>query len=81
MAKQGDKVAARVKTVDGDEQWILAEVVSYSHSTNKSVPPTYCQPISTIPGDGGESGGGASYLPTTTVHHLSPPPQVRGGRH
>lgn len=35
MAKQGDKVAARVKAVDGDEQWILAEVVSYNHSTNK----------------------------------------------
>ncbi|CAB1341359.1 unnamed protein product, partial [Coregonus sp. 'balchen'] len=35
VAKQGDKVAARVKAVDGDEQWILAEVVSYSHSTNK----------------------------------------------
>lgn len=35
VAKQGDKVAARVKVVDGDEQWILAEVVSYSHSTNK----------------------------------------------
>ncbi|XP_072871385.1 SAGA-associated factor 29-like [Chlorocebus sabaeus] len=29
------KVAARVKAVDGDEQWILAEVVSYSHATNK----------------------------------------------
>ena len=35
VAKQGDKVAARVKAVDGDEQWILAEVVSYNHSTNK----------------------------------------------
>lgn len=35
VAKQGDKVAARVKGVDGDEQWILAEVVSYNHSTNK----------------------------------------------
>ena len=35
VAKQGDKVAARVKAVDGDEQWILAEVVSYSHSTYK----------------------------------------------
>uniref|UniRef100_A0A8C3BXK9 SAGA complex associated factor 29 n=1 Tax=Cairina moschata TaxID=8855 RepID=A0A8C3BXK9_CAIMO len=31
VAKPGDKVAARVKAVDGDEQWILAEVVSYSH--------------------------------------------------
>lgn len=28
-------MAARVKAVDGDEQWILAEVVSYSHATNK----------------------------------------------
>ncbi|XP_074920777.1 SAGA-associated factor 29 [Chelonoidis abingdonii] len=36
VAKPGDKVAARVKAVDGDEQWILAEVVSYSHATNKS---------------------------------------------
>lgn len=35
VAKQGDKVAARVKAVDGDEQWILAEVVSYSHAANK----------------------------------------------
>uniref|UniRef100_A0AAX7V9S8 SAGA-associated factor 29 n=1 Tax=Astatotilapia calliptera TaxID=8154 RepID=A0AAX7V9S8_ASTCA len=35
VAKQGDKVAARVKSVEGDEQWILAEVVSYNHSTNK----------------------------------------------
>ncbi|OXB74282.1 UNVERIFIED_CONTAM: hypothetical protein H355_011734 [Colinus virginianus] len=25
----------RVKAVDGDEQWILAEVVSYSHAANK----------------------------------------------
>ncbi|XP_075420814.1 SAGA-associated factor 29 isoform X3 [Tenrec ecaudatus] len=35
VAKPGDKVAARVKAMDGDEQWILAEVVSYSHATNK----------------------------------------------
>ncbi|XP_039333931.1 SAGA-associated factor 29 isoform X1 [Saimiri boliviensis] len=35
VARPGDKVAARVKAVDGDEQWILAEVVSYSHATNK----------------------------------------------
>lgn len=35
VAKPGDKVAARVKAMDGDEQWILAEVVSYSHTTNK----------------------------------------------
>lgn len=35
VAKPGDKVAARVKTVDGDEQWILAEAVSYNHATNK----------------------------------------------
>ena len=35
VAKPGDKVAARVKAVEGDEQWILAEVVSYSHATNK----------------------------------------------
>ncbi|KAM6134744.1 LOW QUALITY PROTEIN: SAGA-associated factor 29-like [Pterocles gutturalis] len=35
MAKPGDKVAARVKALEGDEQWILAEVVSYSHAANK----------------------------------------------
>nr|XP_012319987.1 uncharacterized protein LOC105725502 isoform X2 [Aotus nancymaae] len=35
VARPGDKVAARVKAVDGDEQWILAEVVSYSHATNR----------------------------------------------
>lgn len=35
MAKPGDKVAARVKSSDGEENWILAEVVSYSTSTNK----------------------------------------------
>ncbi|XP_065393096.1 SAGA-associated factor 29-like [Macaca fascicularis] len=35
VARPGDKVAAWVKAVDGDEQWILAEVVSYSHATNK----------------------------------------------
>uniref|UniRef100_A0A8C5R9B0 SAGA complex associated factor 29 n=1 Tax=Laticauda laticaudata TaxID=8630 RepID=A0A8C5R9B0_LATLA len=35
VAKPGDKVAARVKAVEGDEQWILAEAVSYNHATNK----------------------------------------------
>lgn len=35
VARPGDKVAARVKAVDGDKQWILAKVVSYSHATNK----------------------------------------------
>lgn len=35
MAKPGNKVAARVKAVNGDEQWILAQLVSYSHATNK----------------------------------------------
>lgn len=68
MAKQGDKVAARVKTVDGDEQWILAEVVSYSHSTNKSVPPTFCQPIGTHPG-GGSRKRGSSQLSIICLHH------------
>ncbi|XP_030781508.1 SAGA-associated factor 29-like [Rhinopithecus roxellana] len=34
VARAGHKVAAQVKAVDGDEQWILAEVVSYSHATN-----------------------------------------------
>ena len=31
----GDHVAARVRTPDGEEQWILAEVVSFNSSTNK----------------------------------------------
>ena len=35
VAKSLDKVAARVKGQDGEENWILAEVVSYSHSSNK----------------------------------------------
>ncbi|XP_064219208.1 SAGA-associated factor 29-like [Aotus nancymaae] len=35
VARPGDKVAAPVKAVDGDDQGILAEVVSYSHATNK----------------------------------------------
>ncbi|MGH0147540.1 UNVERIFIED_CONTAM: hypothetical protein FKN15_012338 [Acipenser sinensis] len=43
VAKPGDKVAARVKAVDGDEQWILAEVVSYSHAANN--PPPLCGAI------------------------------------
>ncbi len=29
------QVAARVRTPDGEEQWILAEVVSFNPSTNK----------------------------------------------
>lgn len=35
IAKQGDKVAARVRSSDGEENWILAEVHSYSNSTAK----------------------------------------------
>jgi SAGA-associated factor 29 len=35
VGKQGDKVAARVKAQDGEENWILAEIVSYHHSTSK----------------------------------------------
>ncbi|XP_022086268.1 SAGA-associated factor 29-like [Acanthaster planci] len=35
LAKPGDKVAARVKGIDGDENWILAEVVSFNPATNK----------------------------------------------
>ncbi|XP_064612708.1 SAGA-associated factor 29-like [Liolophura sinensis] len=35
VAKQGDKVAARVRGSDGEENWILAEVVSFSSSSNK----------------------------------------------
>ena len=34
VGKQGDKVAARVKAQDGEENWILAEIVSY-HNTGK----------------------------------------------
>ena len=32
VAKPGDMVAALVRSPDGDENWILAEVVSYNHS-------------------------------------------------
>ena len=35
IAKPGDKVAARVKSSDGEENWILAEVSSFSTTTNK----------------------------------------------
>jgi len=35
IAKPTDKVAARVKSSDGEENWILAEVVSWVTSTNK----------------------------------------------
>ncbi|XP_067649345.1 SAGA-associated factor 29-like [Haliotis asinina] len=35
VAKSGNKVAARVKGQDGEENWILAEVVSYNSSSNK----------------------------------------------
>ena len=35
VATCGDMVAALVKSPDGDENWILAEVVSYNHSTGK----------------------------------------------
>ena len=31
----GDMVAARVKSSDGEENWILAEVVSYNAVTGK----------------------------------------------
>lgn len=34
MAKPGDKVAARVKS-DDEENWILAEVVTFNTNTNK----------------------------------------------
>ena len=34
IAKPGDKIAARVKS-DGDENWILAEVISYNTNSNK----------------------------------------------
>jgi len=35
IAKPNDKVAARVKSSDGEENWILAEVVSWVTATNK----------------------------------------------
>jgi len=35
IAKPSDKVAARVKSSDGEENWILAEVVSWVTATNK----------------------------------------------
>lgn len=35
IAKVGDMVAALAKGPDGDENWILAEVVQFSHNTNK----------------------------------------------
>jgi SAGA-associated factor 29 len=35
IAKVGDMVAALVKGQDGDENWILAEVVTYNPNTNK----------------------------------------------
>ncbi|XP_072044289.1 SAGA-associated factor 29-like isoform X2 [Amphiura filiformis] len=34
IAKPGDKIAARVKS-DGDENWILAEVISFNTNSNK----------------------------------------------
>ena len=35
ICKQGRKVAARVRSSDGEENWILAEVVSYNGGTGK----------------------------------------------
>ncbi|XP_039252328.1 SAGA-associated factor 29-like [Styela clava] len=35
IAKPGDKVAARVRTEEGEEQWILAEVISFNPTSNK----------------------------------------------
>ncbi|KAL5017625.1 hypothetical protein ScPMuIL_007214 [Solemya velum] len=35
IAKQSDKVAARVRSSDGEENWILAEVTVFSQATNK----------------------------------------------
>nr|XP_002131731.1 SAGA-associated factor 29-like [Ciona intestinalis]XP_002131736.1 SAGA-associated factor 29-like [Ciona intestinalis]XP_026691831.1 SAGA-associated factor 29-like [Ciona intestinalis] len=35
IAKPGDKVAARVRTDEAEEQWILAEVVSFNSSLQK----------------------------------------------
>lgn len=35
IGKVGDMVAALVKVADGGDNWILAEIVSYNHNTNK----------------------------------------------
>ena len=35
VVKPGDKVAARVKSSDGEENWILAEVVTFNSASNK----------------------------------------------
>ncbi|OXU29395.1 hypothetical protein TSAR_015210 [Trichomalopsis sarcophagae] len=35
VAKMGDMVAAFVKNLEGEENWILAEVMSFNHSNNK----------------------------------------------
>ena len=35
IGKVGDMVAALVKSIDGDANWILAEIVSYNTNTNK----------------------------------------------
>ena len=35
IGKAGDKVAARVKGQDGEENWILAEIVQHLASSNK----------------------------------------------
>ncbi|KAK2145827.1 hypothetical protein LSH36_655g01052 [Paralvinella palmiformis] len=35
VGKQSDKVAARVRAQDGEENWILAEIVSYNSNSNK----------------------------------------------
>lgn len=35
ISKPGEKVAARVKTQEAEEQWILAEVVAFNSLTNK----------------------------------------------
>eukprot|EP00118_Oscarella_pearsei_P015936 m.148267 g.148267 ORF g.148267 m.148267 type:complete len:309 (+) comp38491_c0_seq2:14-940(+) len=37
VSKPGDQVCARTKTTDGEEQWILAEVVSYNAHQSKYV--------------------------------------------
>ncbi|XP_070940449.1 SAGA-associated factor 29-like [Macaca nemestrina] len=55
VARPGDKVAARVKAVDGDKQWILAKVVSYSHATNKHL---LCRRLLPSPQCGPEVAGG-----------------------
>ena len=35
ICNKNDKIAARVKSAEGEENWILASVVSFNQQTNK----------------------------------------------